>query len=124
MTGNQSKAIPRTVFRGQGAAVLATTVALACRLALDPFLGHQLPYVTFFAAIGFTTWYAGLSAAVTATLLGGLASVWFFVPPRFSLAIDDGSQQVGLATYFVVSLAFVAFGQVMQRARLRAEDLA
>src|SRR5690349_14232435 len=124
MTPKESSAITRTAFIGQSAAVIATGIAFACRLALDPFLGDQLPYVTFFAAIAFTTWYAGLTAAVTATLLGGLTSVWFFLPPRFSLAIGDLSQQVGLATYFGVSLAFVAFGEIMHRGRQRAEELA
>ena len=75
-------------------------------------------------AIGFATWYAGLAAALTATLLGGLAAVWFFIPPRFSLAVNDVSQVVGLVTYGMVSLTFVAFGQVMNRARRRAEALA
>ncbi|HEX5551146.1 MAG TPA: PAS domain S-box protein, partial [Nitrospira sp.] len=46
------------------------------------------------------------------------------IPPRFSLAIPDVSQQVGLVTYGVVSLTFAAFGQVMHRARQRAEELA
>jgi PAS domain S-box-containing protein len=112
------------VLKGQAVALIATAIALAWRLALDPLLGDHLPYVTFFVAIAFTTWYAGLAAALTATLLGGLAAVWFFIPPRFSLAVTDVSQQVGLVTYGMVSLTFVAFGQVMHRARQRAENLA
>ena len=112
------------VLKGQGAALIATAIALAWRLALDPFLGDHLPYVTFFMAIVFTTWYAGLAASLTATLLSGLAAVWFFIPPRFSLAISEGSQLVGLVTYGIVSLTFVAFGQVMNRSRQRAEELA
>ena len=112
------------VLKGQGAALIATAIALVWRLALDPFLGDHLPYLTFFMAIGFATWYAGLAAALTATLLGGLAAVWFFIPPRFSLAVNDVSQLVGLVTYGMVSLTFVAFGQVMNRARRRAEELA
>ncbi len=112
------------VLKGQGAALIATAIALAWRLALDPFLGDHLPYVTFFMAIVFTTWYAGLAASLTATLLSGLAALWFFIPPRFSLAISEGSQLVGLVTYGIVSLTFVAFGQVMNRARQRAEEVA
>ena len=77
------------VLKGQGAALIATGIALAWRLALDPFLGDHLPYITFFMAIGFTTWYAGLAASLTATLLSGLAALWFFIPPRFSLAISE-----------------------------------
>jgi len=112
------------VLKGQAAALIATGIALAWRLALDPFLGDHLPYVTFFMAIVFATWYAGLAASLTATLLGGLAAVWFFIPPRFSLAVSDAPQLVGLVTYGMASLTFVAFGQVMNRARQRAEELA
>ena len=112
------------VLKGQGAALIATAIALAWRLALDPFLGDHLPYITFFMAIGFTTWYAGLAASLTAILLSGLAALWFFIPPRFSLAISEGSQLVGLVTYGIVSLTFVGFGQVMNRSRQRAEELA
>ena len=115
---------PSVVLKGQGTALIATAIALAWRLALDPFLGDHLPYVTFFMAIVFTTWYAGLAASLTATLLSGLAALWFFIPPRFSLAISEGSQLVGLVTFGIVSLTFVAVGQVMNRARQRAEELA
>src|SRR5690349_15762034 len=113
-----------SVVKGQAAALMATTMALACRLALDPFLGDHLPYVTFFVAIAFTNWYAGLGPAVTATLLGGVLSLWFFIPPRLSFAVADISQQVGLATYAAVSVTFILFGQAMYRARQRAEELA
>ncbi|HEU4503879.1 MAG TPA: PAS domain S-box protein, partial [Nitrospira sp.] len=110
--------------KGHGVAVLATAVALACRYALDSYLGDHLPYVTFFVAVAFSMWYAGLAAALTATLLGGLAAIWFFIPPRFSLEIADFSQQVGLVIYAAVSLTFVGFGQMMDRARRHAEELA
>ena len=105
-------------------ALFATSLALGCRLVLDPYLGDHLPYATFFVSIAFTTWYAGVSASLTATLLGGLAAVWFFVPPRFSLDITGLSQQVGLVLYGAVGLTFIAVGQVMHRARRRAEELA
>jgi PAS domain S-box-containing protein len=130
MKGNQSGAsttsatITRFVVKEQSVALLAVTISLACRLALDPFLGDHLPYVSFFGAIAFTTWYGGLVPALTATLLGGLAAVWFFIPPRYSLVVHDLSQQVGFFAYVAVSLTFVGFGEVMHRARQRAEILA
>jgi len=124
MKGIGSRTTIAAVLSGQAAALLATALAFGCRLALDPFLGDHLPYVTFFVAIAFATWYAGTAAAVTATVLGGLVSLWFFIPPRLSFAIADVSQQVGLATYAAVSVTFIAFGQAMYRARARAEELA
>ena len=112
------------VVQEQLVALISTALALACRLALDSYLGDHLPYVTFFLAIAFTTWYAGLAASLTAGLLSALAAVWFFIPPRYSLSIDDVSQQVGLITYVAVSLTFIAFGHVMNRAQKRAQELA
>jgi PAS domain S-box-containing protein len=113
-----------SILKGQGVALLATALALVCRFVLDPALGEHLPYVTFFVAVAFSMWYAGLASSLTTTLLGGLAALWFFVPPRLSLDIADLSHRVGLVTYAAVSLALVGFGQMMHRARLRAEDLA
>ena len=112
------------VIKEHVVALLATSVALGCRLVLDPYLGDHLPYATFFVSIAFTTWYAGVSGALTATLLGGLAAIWFFVPPRFSLDITGLSEQVGLVLYGAVGLTFTTVGYVMHRARRRAEELA
>ena len=122
--GNDSMADMRIALKGQGVAFIATALALLWRLALDSYLGDQLPYVTFFLAIAFTTWYAGLAASVTATVLSGLAALWFFIPPRFTLTISDLSQQVGLVTFGAVSLTFIGIGHVMHRARKRAEAMA
>src|SRR4026207_2330255 len=105
------------VLKGQGAPLTAAAIALAWRLALDPFLGDHLPYITFFMAIGFTTWYAGLAASLTAILLSRPAALWVFTSPRLLLAISEGSQLVRLVTYGIVSLTFVGFGQVMNRSR-------
>jgi PAS domain S-box-containing protein len=113
-----------SILKGQGVALVAIAAALAGRFALDPFLGDHLPYVTFFMAVAFTTWYAGLASALTTTLLGGLAALWFFIPPRLSLDISDFSQRLGLVMYGVVSLTYIAFGQVMNREWQRAEELA
>jgi PAS domain S-box-containing protein len=113
-----------SILKGQGIALLATALALVCRFVLDPVLGDHLPYVTFFVAVAFSTWYAGLASSLTTTLLGGLAALWFFIPPRLSLDISDLAHRVGLVTYVAVSLTFVGFGQMMHRARQRAEELA
>ena len=64
------------------------------------------------------------AAGLTATVLGGVAADWFFIPPRFSLQVSDVSQQIGIFIYAASSLTFVAFGHAMHRARQRAEELA
>lgn len=108
-------------FKEYGVAIGTTVAAVLVRFSLDPYLGVHLPYVTFFVAVAVTTWYGGLGASLTAVILGGLVSVWFFTPPRQSLLIVGLMHQVGFATYFMVSLTFVGFGQALRRTRLRAE---
>jgi PAS domain S-box-containing protein len=105
-------------------AVGVTQVALLARFGLDPLLDNHLPYVTFFAAVAVTTYYGGLGASLTAVVLGGVLSQWFFLPPRYSLAVSESAQLVGYAIYFLVSLTFVGFGQALRRARQDAETTA
>ncbi|HZH50216.1 MAG TPA: PAS domain S-box protein, partial [Nitrospira sp.] len=113
----------RRAFKEYAFAVVLTLLALLSRFALDPMLGDHLPYVTFFMAVAVTTWYGGLGASLTAVALSGLAANWFFVSPRHSLMVADVMYQVGYATYFIVCLAIVAFGQAARRARRRAETV-
>jgi PAS domain S-box-containing protein len=98
-------------------AICAILVAVVVRFALDSSLGNHLPYVTFFIAVAVTTWYTGLGASLMAVVLGGLASNWFFMSPRHSLAIAGVGFQVGYVTYFAVGLTIVGFGQAWRRAQ-------
>ena len=100
----------RFVLKGQGAA----SHRHRNRFGLASCLG-SLPISPFSWPSDSRRGTRGLAAALTATS-GGLAAVWFFIPPRFSLAVNDVSQLVGLVTYGMVSLTFVAFGQVMNQA--------
>src|SRR5689334_19832829 len=107
-----------------GVAIGLTLFALMSRFALDPFLGDHSPTFTFIIAVAVTTWYGGLGPSITALILGGLLSNWFFMPPRGSLTIIEGMHQVGSATYVAVTGVLVFFGQARRRARLRAEVVA
>jgi PAS domain S-box-containing protein len=112
----------KNILQEYALAIVAVLIAIMARFALDSSLGNHLPYVTFFIAVAATTWYAGLSASLTAVVLSGLASNWFFMNPRHSLAIAGVGFQVGYATYFAVSLTIVGFGQAWRRAQQQAQD--
>jgi len=103
-----------------GLAVAATLLSLFVRLALDPALGDHLPYLTFFLAVAITTLYGGFGASLAAVALGGLASSWFFIPPRQSLFLASTMHQVGYIAYFAVALSIAAFGHAWRLARQRA----
>src|SRR5215510_11990225 len=120
-TSHETNWLNRRTFKEYGFAIVLTVLALLGRFALDPILGDHLPYVTFFMAAAVTTWYGGLGSSLTAVALSGLLSHWFFISPRQTLVVPGVMQQVGFATYLIVCLAIVAFGQAARRARQHAE---
>jgi PAS domain S-box-containing protein len=110
---------PSTVYCVTLAAVAA---ALGARWVLDPWLEDYHPFVTFYVAVVVAAWIGGLRPALVATVLGVFPALYFFVPPRFSLAIAPGPHSVGLATYFMVSLAIAGFGEAMRMAERRSAE--
>ena len=111
----------RRLLKEYGLALSVTLVASLARFALDPFLGDHLPYVTFFIAVAFTTFYASLGASLTTAALGGLTAHWFFMPPRHSLFLVGMTQQIGFISYCIVCFVFVYFGHALRCSRQRAE---
>ncbi|HEX7152857.1 MAG TPA: ATP-binding protein [Thermoanaerobaculia bacterium] len=105
-----------------GAAIVATAVAVLIRFAVEPLVGAgQVPYFTLFFTIVLLGWYAGIGPALLATVLGGLATLYFVLPPRFSLALTEPYVGAGVVVYLVTSVASALLGEAMRRARLGAE---
>jgi PAS domain S-box-containing protein len=104
-----------------GCAVVAVALAAGVRVALDPILGNEFDFLTFFAAVLVTAWAAGPRAAVLAGVLGGVAASFLFLPPRLSLAIAGGESRAGLGLYAAVVTGIVLFARAMQKAYDRAD---
>lgn len=96
-------------------------MATAARLVLDPFLGNDLPYITFLVAVALVGYYGGPGATFLALVSGGLAANWLFIPPRHTLVLADTSQQIGFAVYCTASMAFVWISYGWQHSRERRE---
>ena len=107
-----------------GAAVVAVGAATLVRWLLDPVLGDQLPYPTFFVAVIFAAWIGGLRPALLATGLGFFVSWYCFLSPRFSLFSTSGVQFLGLGMYLMVSFAIAGFGEAMRVGERRFAVLA
>jgi PAS domain S-box-containing protein len=85
-------------------AVFAVLAALGIRMALDPVLGSNAPYLIFVLAVMVAARFGGRKPACLATLLSTLAVTWFFLPPRGSLMIDSVPSATGLGLFFLVGL--------------------
>lgn len=111
----------RSTFTRYTSAILSIVVATAVRAMLDPILGNHLPLVTYFIAIMFSVWYSGRWPSWLALVLGYFAAAYFFVPPRWSLAVAGIPNQIGIGLYFLVGIISILLNDALRAAQRRAE---
>lgn len=102
-------------------------VAAGLRLALSPVLTLEVPFITFFVAVGFTAWRNGLGPAVFASVLSALLAAYLFIPPLWSLYFDP-RHLIAISVFSAEAIALAYLIQVLQRriaeAKLRQHELA
>ena len=102
------------MLRYAGAA-MAALAALGVRMALDPILGSQAPYVPFIIAIVMASRYAGRGPGLAATAISGLAVDWFYLQPRGSLVVVDTNAAAALALFLLAGAIISLFvGQLRE----------
>jgi K+-sensing histidine kinase KdpD len=88
-------------------AIVAWGVAFAVRYGLAPWFPPGFPYLTFFPAVVFVAYFAGLRPAILTATLSGLAAWWFWIgPPGFDLAV---ATLVALGFYIFVAAVDIFF---------------
>src|SRR5690349_12650636 len=107
---------------GYGMAVVTIGAALVLRVWLEPMLGDRIPFATFFAGVAVTAWFGGLGPCLLAIALGVIASWYFVLEPRYTLALHLPYQLLGLVTFVITGLVIGAFSQRM-RSAVRQADL-
>jgi two-component system cell cycle sensor histidine kinase/response regulator CckA len=103
------------------AAALVVVAAALVRLLLQPILGFNLPFATFFGAVFVTAWWLGFRPTLFAVALSAILAALFFFPP-----VTAGSQErlltaVGSALFIIVGLGAALMGEARLRAQHRAE---
>jgi K+-sensing histidine kinase KdpD len=95
----------------------AVAVALALRLALDPWLADKVPFITLFGAVIVAAWFGGVGPALLAAALGYAGADFLFIAPRFSLAVPDQLRPAELLAYAISVGLIAALGGARRRAR-------
>jgi PAS domain S-box-containing protein len=113
--------VPLRGWAGYGLAAAAIVVATILRSVLDPIVGDQAPYATYFAASIVVFVAADLGPAVLVLMLGGLVGAYLFVAPRSSIALEM-SGVGGLSLYLLIGGAVLAMLRSLRRARRLAEQ--
>jgi signal transduction histidine kinase len=101
-------------------ALLVTLLGLLLRFLLDPWLGDQMPYITFVLAVAVTGLYVGVRPALASTALGAVFAYFSFVEPRYRWGFRGISDAAGFAVYVLAALVVVA----LVRQRIAAANLA
>src|SRR5215475_7747025 len=82
MTRNVMLSLSLSRTQRYGIAILSAVIVAIVRLALDPFLGDELPTTMFIFAVILAAWYGGLWPGLFVTALSILLSEYLFIAPR------------------------------------------
>jgi PAS domain S-box-containing protein len=94
----------RRTARDYALAALAVAAATGLRLAVDPVLGAQIPYLMFIAAVLAASRAGGCGPALFATAFSSL-SVWYlFLEPRYSFQLAKFNDAVGLCLFAILAV--------------------
>jgi signal transduction histidine kinase len=96
-------------------ALAATLAALLVRLALNPFLGDYVPYITLFPAVAFCAWYCGIGPSILSVIVALIATQYWFMGPAHSLRSLGTAQVLGILTFVSVSSVLIAMGESRRR---------
>jgi signal transduction histidine kinase len=102
--------------------LLVTLAALVARLALNPFLGGYVPYITLVPAVAFSAWYCGVGPSILSVVLALAGARYWFMVPVHSLGTVDRVQAIGILAFVSASGVLIAMGETRRRSeeRLRA----
>lgn len=110
----------KTVFSYLGAIAIVMAATLI-RLATDSLLGDRQPFAVFLVAVIIASRLFGFGPSLLALFLSALASRYFFLSPRASLAIVGLDQQASFAFFILFGTFFAFLMRAEQKARSEAE---
>ncbi|MBN9522011.1 PAS domain-containing protein [bacterium] len=111
----------RSRWRGYVVAAGAAVIALFVRQGLSPLLDDKYPYVVSFLAVIYVAWEAGFGPALLCTVVTGVGTAIWFVPPSGVLFAGDLSDRVAFGLYLFSGLGAGILGEAQRQARGRAE---
>ena len=112
----------RTQLIAYGVAVFATGLLLVIRLALVPWLGYHAELMTFFLAVIISAYLGGVGPGLLATALGVATGRYFFMEPRYSLAIHELGRAYAMGLFVLVSAVISGLMESLHRSRRRTEE--
>jgi PAS domain S-box-containing protein len=114
----------RSLLWRYAAAALAVAGATAARRLLDPLIGDNFAFITYFPAIVLAAWFGGFGPALAALVFAEFAVAYFILQPRGTLEVIGVENQTGFALFLAGGLSIALLGGSMRAAQRRAEEAA
>jgi PAS domain S-box-containing protein len=87
-------------------ALLSAALALALRVAIDPYV-VGVHYITFFPAVIITTLISGFRAGLFCVVLSAAATIFFVLPPHWSFYVEHPGEVLALLLFILATLSTV-----------------
>ncbi|MBA3610735.1 MAG: PAS domain S-box protein [Rubrobacter sp.] len=109
---------------GYGIAVAAVAGATLLKLLLGTVIQQESPFILFFGTVMLAAWLGGQRAGLLATVLSVLSAEFFFMPPYFSLSLENTGQILRLVVFLAEGTLASLLVSELLRARRQAEERA
>jgi len=113
--------VKRTQLTHYAIALFNVGIALLLMLLLNPLLSmRESPFLLFFGAVMVSAWCGGFGPGIFVTLLSGLISTYFFLPPVYSQALNWASS-IRLGLFLLEGVLISILCGTLVTAKLRAD---
>ena len=106
--------------RRYGIAVLSFALAFGLTLLLWPIKEKGI-FIIFLAAVILSTWYGGIKPGILTAVLSAIAGTYIFLPPSYSLFIEDFGTSLRLIEFLLISALIIVLSGARRSAQQRAE---
>ncbi|MBE9181050.1 PAS domain S-box protein [Oculatella sp. LEGE 06141] len=117
----------RSAWQRYAIALLVVSTAFGLKLAFDPLLKIESPFLIFLGAVMVSAWYGGRGAGWLATLVATLIISYFFLSPFHALVSSSLGQNLRVVLFLVegglISLLIAAFHDTKQEAKTSITSL-
>ena len=103
-------------------ALLFVSTATCLKLLAFRDLERALPFTFFYAAIAASAWIGGFGPGLAATLLSSLSATFFFLLPRYSLALPSQLNAERLGLFALEGIMISGLSAMYPRARRLADQ--
>lgn len=103
-----------------GIAVISFALAFGLTLLLWPIKEKGI-FILFLAAVILSTWHGGVRPGVLTAGLSAVAGTYIFLPPNYSLLIEDFGTSLRLIEFLLISALVIVLSGARRSAQQRAE---